>query len=95
MRRESYYVATPATTLLRADATPSHARRRSPWVALSEGVHDPMFVPAVAVTALQLLAVLCRHDGSLPFSCVPMFKLPRRLDDALPKSATITCVLRL
>ena len=57
-----------------------------------QGHGDPLFAPAALFTALQLACVLLHHDGCLPLSCVPMFQLPRRLNDALPKTAVITAV---
>jgi len=64
--------------------------RRSSWASLADGFADAGFYPALGVTAVQICCVIARHDGCLPFSCVPMFKLPRRIDDCLPKSAIIT-----
>eukprot|EP01052_Picozoa_sp_SAG31_P042986 SAG31_NODE_7011_length_1818_cov_1.697499_2_plen_503_part_00 len=60
------------------------------WQLILTGKEDLLFGLALLYTTMQLLCALTHHDGSLPLSCVPMFQLPRRLDDSLPKTAIIT-----
>ena len=67
-----------------------------PFAALHNGwQHElPFFLPAAIYTALQVLtAVTLRDfwlDDVLPFSCCPMFMLPRSIYDDWPKWWTMT-----
>lgn len=71
----------------------------APWYeVLSFGWHSDFlfFVPAVIYTSLQVVtAVTLRDlwlDDVLPFSCCPMFMVPRNHFDGLPKWQLMTTV---
>jgi hypothetical protein len=72
---------------------------REPWMASIRGVHQEtgFFVPAAIYVALQVLTSLTLHDfwldDILPFSCCPMFMLPRNPFDEWPKWWTMTDAL--
>jgi len=67
-----------------------------PWMATLQGAtHEAgFFLPATVYTALQLLTALTLRDfwldDILPFSCCPMFMLPRNPFDEWPKWWTMT-----
>ena len=67
-----------------------------PWTAVLHGwAHERgFFLPAMIYTALQVLTALTLRDfwldDILPFSCCPMFMLPRNPFDEWPKWWTMT-----
>ena len=67
-----------------------------PWQALLNGwAHERyFFIPAAIYTALQVLTALTLRDfwldDILPFSCCPMFMLPRNPFDEWPKFWTMS-----
>jgi hypothetical protein len=69
---------------------------REPWTAVLQGwAHETgFFLPALIYTALQVLTALTLRDfwldDILPFSCCPMFMLPRNPFDEWPKWWTMT-----
>ena len=69
---------------------------REPWTAVFRGWEEEagFFLPAVVYTLLQVLTALTLRDfwleDILPFSCCPMFMLPRNPFDEWPKWWTMT-----
>ena len=69
---------------------------REPWTAVFTGweADTGFFLPAVLYTTLQVLTALTLRDfwleDILPFSCCPMFMLPRNPFDEWPKWWTLT-----
>jgi hypothetical protein len=69
---------------------------REPWTAVFTGLEREtgFFLPAVIYTLLQILTALTLRDfwleDILPFSCCPMFMLPRNPFDEWPKWWTMT-----
>lgn len=67
-----------------------------PWTAVLQGwAHETgFFLPAIIYTSMQVLSALTLRDfwldDILPFSCCPMFMLPRNPFDEWPKWWTMT-----
>jgi len=69
---------------------------REPWTAIFTGLESEptFFLPAALYTVLQVLTALTLRDfwleDILPFSCCPMFMLPRNPFDEWPKFWTMS-----